>query len=1729
MRDYAAKPGNLNADQGNLIFPQLAVGALVLLFLVIWHAPPHHTFEILARYEPLHIFFESFSIVISMLVFGAAWHSYNTERSGNIVILGCALLTVGLIDFAHMLSFQGMPDFVTPAGPEKAINFWLAARFVAAAALALVAIRPPQPLKSPSTRYLLLAVAIGLTVVIYWIGIFHEKGLPRTFIEGKGLTPLKVVAEYIIIAIFAVAAALFYARGRRERTIESASLFAAAAISILGELSFTLYSAVTDVFNLLGHVYKIVAYSFIYRAVFVASVHEPFERLFEAKKLIEGEEIALQKAADQIEDLYNNAPCGYHSLDGDGVIVQINDTELKWLGYTREELIGHVKYYELMTPASLRVFQEHFPQLKQRGWVRDIEFEVVRKDGSTFPVLLSGTAVTDSAGNYVMSRSTLYDITELRRVREELELKNRILSTQQETSLDAILLVDEHAKVVSYNRRFVELWNIPEQMVTAAEDEPMLQLVVARAVNPEEFLARVRYLYEHREEKSHEEIRLKDGRILDRYSVPVTGASSRYYGRVWYFRDITERKRIEDALRTSESELKAAQRVAKIGNWHLDLASGAVGWSEEIYHVFDLDPRLPPPAYPEHARLMSAASAERLRAAVENTSRTGIPYEIDLEVPRGDGTSKWITARGEAVRDDHGRIVSLRGTAQDISERKQAENAIRKSNRALRVLSSCNQALVHATEEQQLFEIICRAIVEEGGFRLAWVGMAEQDADRTVRPVAQRGFEEGYLETLKITWADTERGRGPTGTAVRAGTTQINQNVAANPAMAPWRDDALKRGYRSSIALPLKSGPAVLGVLDIYAAEPDAFDAEEVRLLEELADDLAFGITVLRARAAHARAEAALRDSEERFRKISSSAQDAIILMDHEGKVAFWNEAAQKMYGYSSQEIIGRDLHAVLVPDRYRVEFEPGLRKFFATGEGPILDKPRELMALRKDGTEFPIEMIVSRISINDKWHAAAMARDITERIRAQKALHDSEASYRSIFENANTPIAATDASGHVASFNEAFRSMLGYDAEALSRMNFADFTHPDDLRLENIYFNEILSRQRDHYRMEKRYIANGGRILWVDLSSSAIRDVNGEVQKFVAVIVDITERKIQESKIARLSRIQAVLSGINSLIVRVQDRQELLDGACRIAVEHGGFGIAWISMWDPATQEVAPIACAGVDTAFFLAQAPTSVAPDSPMGRGEVGRAIRGKRAVFNNQIAAEPGAGGPRRQEAVRRGYRSLVVLPLLLEDAVAGVLTLYAKEPDFFNPDELKLLDELAGDISFALDHLAKKETVNYLAYYDVLTGLPNRTLFIERTNQFLQLSLQAGTMTALILLDIERFRYINDTLGRHGGDAVLKMIAQRLVPLVGAQSSLARVGADVFAIAISSVAEASDIAHFVEKQINSCFAQPFSVGNSELRISARLGVSVSPGDGRDVDTLYKNAESALLKAKEIQEPYLFYAPEMNARVTETLNIENKLRKAVEEQQFVLHYQPKYDSKSRRIIGMEALIRWNDPETGLVPPFKFISILEETGLILPVGAWAMKQAVTDYRRWREQHLNPPHIAVNVSEIQLRRKDFVSTVEEACRFATSGDHGLDLEITESLIMRNIEDNIAKLAAIREMGSEIAIDDFGTGYSSLRYLSQLPMDSLKIDRSFIIRMQGSPADMAIVSTIIALAHDLDLKVVAEGVETEDQAKLLRLLKCDEMQGYLFSKPVPAEQIEAMLGKLKSAPKGKPR
>jgi diguanylate cyclase (GGDEF)-like protein len=392
-------------------------------------------------------------------------------------------------------------------------------------------------------------------------------------------------------------------------------------------------------------------------------------------------------------------------------------------------------------------------------------------------------------------------------------------------------------------------------------------------------------------------------------------------------------------------------------------------------------------------------------------------------------------------------------------------------------------------------------------------------------------------------------------------------------------------------------------------------------------------------------------------------------------------------------------------------------------------------------------------------------------------------------------------------------------------------------------------------------------------------------------------------------------------------------------------------------------------------------------------------------------------------------------------------------------------------------------------------------------------------AVAVMDVDRFKTINDTLGRQAGDDLLRQIAERIENHAG-PVRMARISADRFAVVRSGVSSESEVARLIEEWLAECFGPPYLVGGAELRVSAKAGIALFPSDGADADALFQNAEAALKKAKATGDRYLFHTQQMTERIGEKLALENKLRQALEKEQFVLHYQPQVDTVTRRIESVEALIRWQSPELGLVPPLQFIPLLEETGLILEVGAWALRRAVLDHRTWMERGLPAPRIAVNVSPIQLRKRDFVASVEEAMRLG-SVPAGIDLEITESLVMEDIEANMKKLEVMRLLGVSIAIDDFGTGYSSLAYLAKLPVHSLKIDRSFIITMLKDAAIMTLVSTIISLAHSFGLKVVAEGVDAEEQAEVLKRLGCDGMQGFLFSKPVDFDAMTVLIGKRK--------
>ncbi len=632
-----------------------------------------------------------------------------------------------------------------------------------------------------------------------------------------------------------------------------------------------------------------------------------------------------------------------------------------------------------------------------------------------------------------------------------------------------------------------------------------------------------------------------------------------------------------------------------------------------------------------------------------------------------------------------------------------------------------------------------------------------------------------------------------------------------------------------------------------------------------------------------------------------------------------------------------------------------------------------------------------------------------------------------------------------------------------------------------------------------------------IDHYSSPVIGEEGKHYGRVWYFRDISKRKKAEQRIAYLNRVYAVLSGINGLIVRSHDHDELFVNACKIACHEGGFRMAWIGLSDPKNRSITLTASAGMD-AIFLSEIKQLLA-SSDASKTMAARATREKTVVVSNDSQNDSKLLlGPQHAE---QGVQSMAVLPLMVAEQAVGVLVLYAIESEFFHNEELSLLIELAGDIGFAIDHLDKQNRLDYLAYYDELTGLANQKLFLDRTTQYINSAETAGNKLAIFLIDLERFKNINDIFGRHHGDIILRQVAEWFVRSEGNANVLARVGADHFAILRPNMRDELEIAQLIETKMHAFSEHTFRFHNAALRIALKVGIAVFPDDGTDAETLYMNAESALKKAKASGDSYLFYNQWMSKAAAEKLSLENQLRQALDNEEFVLHYQPKVSLATGRITSVEALIRWNNPRTGLVPPGQFIPILEETGLIYGVGRWALRKAIADYLRWRAAGLAEVRIAVNVSPLQLRNRSFIDEITSNISINPYAAEGLELEITESIIMEDIQHNIISLQAIRDLGITVAIDDFGTGFSSLSYLSKLPVNTLKIDRSFIVEMTNGPEGLALVSMIINLAHALKLKVVAEGVETEQQSQLLLLMSCDEIQGFLFSKPVPSAILES--------------
>ncbi|MDQ2639767.1 MAG: EAL domain-containing protein [Pseudomonadota bacterium] len=610
-------------------------------------------------------------------------------------------------------------------------------------------------------------------------------------------------------------------------------------------------------------------------------------------------------------------------------------------------------------------------------------------------------------------------------------------------------------------------------------------------------------------------------------------------------------------------------------------------------------------------------------------------------------------------------------------------------------------------------------------------------------------------------------------------------------------------------------------------------------------------------------------------------------------------------------------------------------------------------------------------------------------------------------------------------------------------------------------------------------------------------------------------EQLRQQEQIARLNRVLRMLSGVNGLVLRIRDRNELLRETCRLAVAEGGYMCAIACAEVPAATSIQPVAWSSLDDQ--MAGEMSECAGRAAALEGSVLHRVvtSGTEFMCNDTRTCDT------EDELVtmlaRSGLLSSVILPLLVDGTAIAVLMLAAPDAGVLSDEELQMLREVAGNLSFGLQYLQRDTRARFLSHFDPQTGLAKRPLFCERTQRLISLPVSARTRHAVIVLDVERLGVINESFGRRTGDLLVQHIADRLKQAFPS-GQIAHFGGGTFALLRPQGERTEEeMRVYGKRQAEKLFGEPFIIEGRTIPVATRSGVALWPNDATDAMTLVQNAEAAVQYARSSGERHVRYNAATRSDMVGQLALEHQLRFALERNEFELHYQPKVSITSRRVRGAEALLRWRKPEEGLVSPGLFIPTLEATGLIVPVGAWVIRQAARDCHMWKEQGLPPVRIAVNIAPAQLRQPEFEARFLEAVSPWSNEDWGLDIEIIEGSLQEDAPDELAKLHKLRARGVQIAIDDFGTGYSSLSRLATLPVDTLKIDRSFVAKSLDGGSGNMLVRTIIALARSLEMTTVAEGVEREEELELLRHLGCDSSQGWLHSAAVPAAEFTTIL------------
>lgn len=793
--------------------------------------------------------------------------------------------------------------------------------------------------------------------------------------------------------------------------------------------------------------------------------------------------------------------------------------------------------------------------------------------------------------------------------------------------------------------------------------------------------------------------------------------------------------------------------------------------------------------------------------------------------------------------------------------------------------------------------------------------------------------------------------------------------------------------------------------------------------------------------------------SEEILRHVLDHARDAFIVSDADNRVVLWSEHAETLFGWSAQEALGKPLTQLVVPPEHAAAHERGMKRFLDTGELNILYRRVEVLGMRRDGRRIPLEMMVTPVRIDGRVYFTSSIRDNTERLLRDDKLRQQAA----LLNLSKDAIFVIDFEGVIEFWNKGAEILFGFrEEEAIGqRYNYLLQT------AFPISWDTVRQAVRDVGQWEGplTHATRDGEAV-TTLSRYAVQhDVTGVPFRILVSNTDIRVhenlRRSEELRSVERERFRLFYENHDEGVVEF-NRHKFLS-----------VNRAFIAMLGMTEQQISKLT--GKDL----------LGSNYPELVIMVDRVFAGEPVVFDTVLI---GASGNTVDV-------NLALFPNMRDGCVVSV----------------------HGRIKNISAQKENERRIHFMATHDMLTGLPNRSLIEDRISHAITYSKRVGNLCGILFLDLNRFKVINDSLGHEQGDELLKIVARRLEDSMRESDTVGRLGGDEFAVLLEDVHHQQHIAT-VARSIRDAIAKPIDLNGVEVSVTTSIGASVYPHDGADVSTLLRHADLAMYESKRHGNGHFrFFDARMNHKAIARLASEGSLRRALRENQFVVHYQPQIDMRSGHLFAVEALLRWKHPMRGLVAPVEFIPLCEELGLINDLGAWVLHEACRQAMSWQREGMNPFKVSVNISAHQLGSGRFEHVLQHVLSTTGLAPQQLELEVTESALMQNIDTSMRTLHAIRNIGVSLSIDDFGTGYSSLSYLKKLPIDTLKIDRSFIEDLDVNPEDAIIVSATLTLAKNLGLATVAEGVTNMRQAVFLAEHECQYAQGFLYSEPMAPE------------------